>query len=90
MTTPKTVDKKCLKKKRSCIENEAIEKAMTELYQQSDEYDIFGEYVASELRSLQSDYNRRKLKRIIQKAILDMSEIDDNERSSTHSTHSHP
>lgn len=89
--TPKTAsNKKCVKQKRSCIDNDAMEKAMAELNKPSDEFDIFGEYVASELRSLQFDHNKRKLKRIIQKAILDMSEIDDNERSSSAlSTHSH-
>lgn len=54
---------------------------MTELNKPSDEFDIFGEFVASEIRSLQLDHNRRKLKRIIQKAILDMSEIDEDESS---------
>lgn len=65
-----------------------MEIAMAELQKPSDEFDILGEYVASEIRSLQLDHNKRKLKRIIQKAILDMSEIDENERSTARSTQS--
>ena len=57
------------KKKHTCIDNDAMKKAMAELNRPSDEFEIFGEYVASELRSLQYDHNKRKLKRIIQKAI---------------------
>ncbi|KAJ8977060.1 hypothetical protein NQ317_017222 [Molorchus minor] len=82
LTLLTTADNKYIKKKRTCNDN-AMEKAMAVLNRPSDEFDIFGEYVASELRSLQHDHNRRKLKRMIQKAILDMSEIDDNARSSS-------
>jgi hypothetical protein len=42
-----------------------------------DEYDIFGNYVAHEIRSLHSEEYRRDLKRIIQKSIVDMAELDD-------------
>jgi hypothetical protein len=45
---------------------------------EEDEYAVFGSYVAHELRSLHSEVMRRDLKRIIQKAIIDMGELDDN------------
>lgn len=45
--------------------------------EEEDEYAVFGSYVAHELRSLQSEEKRRDLKRIIQKAIIDMAELDD-------------
>ena len=46
--------------------------------EEEDEYAVFGSYVAHELRSLHSEDMRRDLKRIIQKAIIDMAELDDN------------
>ena len=45
--------------------------------EEEDEYTVFGSYVAHELRSLHSEEKRRDLKRIIQKAIIDMAELDD-------------
>lgn len=50
---------------------------MDEEEEEEDEYDVFGSYVAHELRSLHSEDKRRDLKRIIQKAIIDMAELDD-------------
>lgn len=38
---------------------------------------IFGDFVASELRTLRSDESRKKLKRLIQKAILQVGEEED-------------
>lgn len=40
-------------------------------------YQVFGNYVTAELRNLKSDVSRRRLIRIIQKAILDIGEADD-------------
>jgi hypothetical protein len=45
-----------------------------------DEYSVFGKFVAQELRSLHSDMNRRLLKRKIQKAVLEVSELNDNKQ----------
>lgn len=45
--------------------------------EEEDEYAVFGSYVAHELRSVHSEDRRRDLKRIIQKAIIDMAELDD-------------
>jgi len=45
--------------------------------EEEDEYAVFGSYVAHEIRSLRSEDRRRDLKRIIQKAIIDMAELDD-------------
>lgn len=42
-----------------------------------DDNSVFGEYVAAELRQLQSDEKRRKLKIIIQKAIVDINEEEE-------------
>lgn len=46
-------------------------------YRVEDEHQLFGDYVASELRSLSSDYYRRQLKRNIQRCILDILDKDD-------------
>ncbi|XP_053625733.1 uncharacterized protein LOC128683799 isoform X2 [Plodia interpunctella] len=43
----------------------------------ADECQIFGDFVASELRTLRSDESRKKLKRVIQKAILQIGEEED-------------
>ncbi|OWR50266.1 uncharacterized protein LOC116767690 [Danaus plexippus] len=43
----------------------------------ADECQIFGDFVASELRTLRSDASRKRLKRIIQKAILQIGEEED-------------
>ncbi|XP_059050092.1 uncharacterized protein LOC131845087 [Achroia grisella] len=43
----------------------------------ADECQIFGDFVASELRILRSDESRKRLKRIIQKAILQIGEEED-------------
>ncbi|CAH1980764.1 unnamed protein product [Acanthoscelides obtectus] len=58
-----------------------LEKAKNILNTPTDEYTVFGEYVASELRQLRSDERKRRLKRIIQKAIVAMSEEDEVEFS---------
>lgn len=42
-----------------------------------DEYTIFGQFVANELRSLNSFQNRKKLKRLIQRSILEISELEE-------------
>ena len=44
------------------------------MMQDDDEFDVFGSFVASELRCLKQDVNRRPLKRIIQRAIPDVAE----------------
>ncbi|XP_055378370.1 uncharacterized protein LOC129610067 [Condylostylus longicornis] len=44
---------------------------------QRDEYDLFGEFVANELRNLNHDSSRKKLKRRIMKAMLDTANEDD-------------
>ncbi|KAG7307143.1 hypothetical protein JYU34_007288 [Plutella xylostella] len=43
----------------------------------NDECQIFGDFVASELRTLRSDESRKQLKRLIQKAILHVGELED-------------
>lgn len=45
-----------------------------------DHYSVFGKFVAQELRSLHSEMNRRLLKRRIQKAVLEVSELDCNKQ----------
>ncbi|CAH1995211.1 unnamed protein product [Acanthoscelides obtectus] len=40
-----------------------MQKAVHVLHEEEDQYDVFGKYIATELRSLSSDYLRRKLKR---------------------------
>lgn len=45
----------------------------------TDEFQVFGDFVASELRNLRSRENQNRLKRMIQRSILEISEIDDND-----------
>lgn len=61
----------------NCSDNESqrIDKSCNS--DDEDEYTIFGNYVAHEIRSLLSEENRRHLKQIIHKAIIDIGELDD-------------
>lgn len=79
-TPSKSVANKNIKRKR---DDDVLQKAIAELNKTNDDFDTFGEFVASEVRNLHYDHNRRKLKRIIQKAILDISEMDDNEMNAS-------
>lgn len=58
-------------------DEELFKEAMSVLRAPSDEFDVFGNYVAVELRQLRSEERRRRLKRIIQRAIIDMGEEED-------------
>lgn len=42
-----------------------------------DEYAIFGEFIANELRSMKTDQFRRKLKRAFQKCLLDLADEEE-------------
>jgi len=61
-------------KRLKCKKSAAVRK-------KTDEYGAFGKFVAQELRSLRSDVNRRLLKRMIQKAVLKVSELDDKKQA---------
>jgi len=66
------------KKNSDSKENDLImQKALHILNEKEDQYDVFGKYVATELRNLSSEYLRKKLKRKFQKAILEISEEDE-------------
>ncbi|XP_067004308.2 uncharacterized protein [Anabrus simplex] len=69
----------CFTKKRLREDDDDVmlQKAVQMLQQPPDIYQIFGDYIASEMRSLHFEENRRKLKRVIQRAILEISEVDD-------------
>lgn len=60
---------------------------MQTLQKEPDEFDIFGQYVALELRTLKSDYSRARLKSEIRKVIV---RIADEELYSTTTTCSTP
>lgn len=57
--------------------DEILRKACAIMNKSEDEFDAFGAFVANELREMRHDFLRRKLKRTIQKAILDIGEEDD-------------
>ncbi|KAG7163452.1 putative Alcohol dehydrogenase transcription factor Myb/SANT-like-containing protein 22 [Homarus americanus] len=81
--------KKCSgknKKVEHLEEQAALKKAIDVLNKPQDDYSVFGDYVASELRQLRSDENRKILKRTIMKAIIEMGEKEDLEYSSSTST----
>jgi hypothetical protein len=53
------------------------------LSKETDDLDIFGAFVASELRGMKHDSNRRKVKRTIQRVILDALEKEEEETFAT-------
>lgn len=57
--------------------NEEFKEATSVLRAPSDEFDVFGNFVAVELRQIRSEERRRRLKRIIQKVIIAMGEEED-------------
>lgn len=54
-----------------------LQNALNIIQKPCDEYQIFGDFVASELRGLTKPGSKRKLKRLIQQAILQVSGEDD-------------
>jgi len=56
---------------------EVLLKAVKVLTDPEDEFQVFGRYIASELRGLYSNQSRRQLKRAIQRAVLEAYEMDD-------------
>ncbi|XP_028131331.1 uncharacterized protein LOC114327031 [Diabrotica virgifera virgifera] len=64
-----------------------IQKGIRTLNEEEDQYDIFGKYVASEMRSLSSEYLRKKMKRKFQQVILEIN-MEDELLSSPSSSHS--
>ena len=63
-----------------------MKKACAVLSKEHDKYDIFGAFVAAEIRGLSNESSRKKLKRMIQRAILQVTEEDDESTSSLTST----
>ncbi|KAK2586557.1 hypothetical protein KPH14_011445 [Odynerus spinipes] len=72
-----------LKVKKPKNEGDSFTKIENTLPSTEDQYDTFGSYVASEIRCLNSDYLRRKLKRKIQCAIIDIQDEEDRLPGST-------
>lgn len=62
-----------------------LEKALRTLNEEEDQYDVFGKYVASEMRSLSSEYLRKKMKRKFQQVILEITEEDEQLSNPAHS-----
>ncbi|KAG7163789.1 hypothetical protein Hamer_G023206 [Homarus americanus] len=78
--------KKCSGKKKKVEhleEQTALKKAIDVLNKPQDDYSVFGDYVASELRQLRSDENRKILKRTTMKAIIER------EKRKTSNVHQH-
>ncbi|XP_049772623.1 uncharacterized protein LOC126159853 [Schistocerca cancellata] len=75
--------KKLKRKETKGSGNGLIEKAEKILGQEIDAFQTFGDYVASELRSLKNEKNVNKLKIMILKNIIEISEIDSAEIPST-------
>ncbi|KAI4502018.1 hypothetical protein M0802_002700 [Mischocyttarus mexicanus] len=66
-----------MKMKKPKSEDDSFSKIDNTLPATEDQYDTFGSYVASEIRCLNSEYLRRKLKRKIQCAIIDIQDEED-------------
>lgn len=58
-------------------DEELINEAMSVIRAKNDDCDVFGQFVAVELRQIRSEERRRRLKRIIQRAIMDIGEEED-------------
>lgn len=58
-------------------DEELLKEAMSVLRAKTDDCDVFGQFVAVELRQIRSEERRRRLKRIIQRAIMDIGEEED-------------
>jgi hypothetical protein len=70
-------------------ENECLTLALNFMRRLPDDFDICGEYLAIELRSLISEMNRKMLKREIHQSITRTAELDDLNSLATCSTKNH-
>lgn len=71
-------------KEKKCLPQDLLGKAYSVLSETEDDIDVFGKFVASEIRGLQNDHLRKKAKRQIQRILLDIAEEDDAKLSTTH------
>lgn len=72
-TSPRIVTKKV---KKVSKDDELLNMAIAEM-KKSDDEQIFGDFVASSIRNLRCDISKRKLKRKIQAAILEITDYDE-------------
>ncbi|KFM79699.1 hypothetical protein X975_09670, partial [Stegodyphus mimosarum] len=77
--------KHCEQRNNSMIIQEGTPK-MDKSLKLNDNEDIFGIYVASEMRQLKNPANKRKLKRLINEAIMQVSDLDASEWESSTSS----
>ncbi|XP_069680315.1 uncharacterized protein [Periplaneta americana] len=78
-TSPRSTSRKGKRKKNIELEERAAINRCMSVFEsgtgkQTDEFHIFGEYVANELRVMKNDYFRYKMKNAIQQAIVNVSE----------------
>lgn len=83
------INTKTNKKIEASTHDSVVKKAIRALNEEEDQYEIFGKYVASEMRSLSSEYLRKKMKRKFQQIILDTNE-EDEQISSPSQSYSNP
>jgi hypothetical protein len=81
-TEPIAFGTKINKKKKFSTEN-LLGKAYSVLSENEDDLDVFGKFVTSELRGLQTEHLKKKAKRQIQRILLDIAEEDDSNIMST-------
>ncbi|XP_026301115.1 uncharacterized protein LOC113219252 isoform X2 [Apis mellifera] len=62
--------------KREIDDNQLFKTTLSSSYQEVDEYDKFGQYVALELKTLKSDFNKARLKSEIRKIIVQIADED--------------
>ncbi|XP_066992709.1 general transcription factor II-I repeat domain-containing protein 2 [Anabrus simplex] len=83
-----TPEEPSVPKKRPKTEStfvQEVREAVNLLNHPTDNEQIFGDYVASELRELKMPANKRKLKRLINQAIMDVAECDASDWESSRS-----
>ncbi|KAG8180607.1 hypothetical protein JTE90_018225 [Oedothorax gibbosus] len=68
--------KKTKKSHLKSLEDEVLAKAVKALEKEEDQYEVFGQYVASELKHLSSEVLRKRTKIAISKLLISASEED--------------
>ncbi|XP_043508723.1 uncharacterized protein LOC122528070 [Frieseomelitta varia] len=70
------IQSKKRKHKNNDVDEELYKSALRTLQKEPDDYDKFGQYVALELKSLKSDFNKARLKSEIRKIIVRIADED--------------
>lgn len=80
---PNSTPRKKRSNNDSCsIPSQEIKKAVDLLNQPADDEQIYGDYIASEMRQIKNPANKRKLRRLINEAVMRIADMDAAEQES--------